>query len=279
MQAQPGAGCVQPAAFVLFIKPVEHMGQRLGRNALARVAHGHGDSALALRDRKADFAAHAAEFDGVIHQVVHHLVHKVFIGIHHRFGGRKARNLDAVCLNALLGSEHHAGDGLPDVIAVGVHFIFARLQLCDVQHIFDKPRQAAHFLRDNLQIMLVVLGRDGSVQHPVHKALHSRHGRAQLVRNIAHKAVARRIDFLQIFRHAVKRGGQLRHLIVPLYRHPGGKIAVAEFLRRVRNAAQRGCHVRGKHNGQYAGHQQHQPCRQNKHGKQVCNIFVQPPRI
>ena len=99
------------------------------------------------------------------------------------------------------------------------------------------------------------------------------------MRDIAHKAVARRIYLLQIFRHAVKRGGKLRHLIVALHRHAGGKISIAKLLRRVGDAAQWCCHMRGEHNGKHAGYQQHQPGGKNEHGKQVRNVLIQPPRV
>lgn len=273
MQTQAASGGVQPTAFVFLVKAVEHIRQRLGRNTRACVAHAYGNGALALCDGKTDLPAHIAELDSVVHQIVDDLVHQILIRQNQGLGWGEAADLDVVGLQPLFRAEHHAGDALPDIIGSGVYFILPGLQLGDVQHVLDETRQAAHLLRDNAQVVVLVFGRDGAVQHAVDKALDGGHGRAQLVSDIAHEAAAGLVDFFQAAGHGVKGLGQLGQLIVALHGHAGGKISAAELFRGVRNAAQRRGHAVGQHDGKHAGYHQHQPGGEDERREQVCQVF------
>ena len=76
---------------------------------------------------------------------------QVRVGVHQRlFVHGQALDLDHAVVDALLGRERHAGEGVPDVEHPGVHLIFAALQLREVQHILDEARQTARLLADQL---------------------------------------------------------------------------------------------------------------------------------
>ena len=202
-------------------------------------------------------------------------MHQIRVGVHHGALGHQPLNLDLAALNALFGGQCRAGDALPHVVAAGVHLIFARLQLGDVQHILDEPGQAAHLLADHAQIVVVQLRGNGAVQHTVHKALHAGHGGAQFVGDVAHEVGAGRVNGLQIGGHVVEGHGQLGHLVLAFHRHTGGEIPRAELACRLGNAPQRQGEPGGEHHAEQAGNQQHQPRREDEGAEHIRHIAVQ----
>ena len=87
----------------------------------------------------------------------------------------QALQLDHAVVDPLFRRERHAGQGLPDVEHPGVHLILAAFQLGQVQHVLDEPGQTAGLLADQLQIVVLHVGRDGAVQNAVDEALDGGH--------------------------------------------------------------------------------------------------------
>ena len=124
--------------------------------------------------------------------------------------------LDHAVVDPLFRRERHAGQGLPDVEHPGVHLILAAFQLGQVQHVLDEPGQTAGLLADQLQIMVLHVGRDGAVQNAVDEALDGGHRGAQLVGDVAHELAARIVVGLDIFGHLVEGVGQVHDLAFAL---------------------------------------------------------------
>ena len=187
MQPQTASSGIHAAGAVLFVKTLKHKGQRLGGNARAGVLDGHLHHVPFFLGGKADDAPRRGEFDGVVHDVVHHLMHKIRVGKDHQAVAAQPLDVDFAVLDALLVRQHHIGDGLPHIVAAGLDGHLARLQLGDVQHVLHQPGQPSCLLRDDGQIPLVFLRRDGAVQHAVNEAFDGGHGGAQLVGDVAHE--------------------------------------------------------------------------------------------
>ena len=89
----------------------------------------------------------------------------------------------------------------------GVQDEFARLNLGSIQHAHDHAAEPSDFLGDDAQIFLLLVGRDGAVQHAVHKAADGGHRGLEFVRYVADKAAREFIELGQIARHVVKGYG------------------------------------------------------------------------
>ena len=113
---------------------------------------------MAERHPEADGAACRGELDGVVQQIVGHLMDEVGVGVDQHFLIHgQAVNVDHAVVDALLCRERHAGDRLPDVEHPGIHLIFAAFQLGKIQHVLDEPCQTARFLTDQLHVFVLVL--------------------------------------------------------------------------------------------------------------------------
>ena len=196
MQPQTASSGIHAAGAVLFVKALKHKRQRFGGNACAGVLDGNLHHVALFVGGKADDAPRRGEFDGVVHDVVHHLMHKIRVGKDHQTAAAQPLDVDFAVLDALFVRQHHIGDGLPHIVAAGLDGHLARLQLGDVQHVLHQPGQPSCLLRDDGQIPLVFLRRDGAVQHAVNESLDGGHGGAQLVGDVAHELAAGIVDGL-----------------------------------------------------------------------------------
>ena len=68
-------------------------------------------------------------------------MHKIRVGIDRQRVAAQPLYVDFSVLNALLIAEYDIGDGFPQIVGLGVDRHLARLQLGDVQHVLDQPRQ------------------------------------------------------------------------------------------------------------------------------------------
>ena len=191
---------------------------------------------------------------------------QVRVGVHQRlFVHGQSLDLDHAVVDALLGRERHAGEGVPDVEHPGIDLVFAAFQLGQIQHVLDQTGQAARLLADQLQIMVLHVGRDGAVQHAVHKALDGGHGGAQLVGDVAHELAPGVVVGLDVVGHAVEGAGQVGHFPFAFHAfHTHGQVAAAKALGRVGHLLQRVGEFAHQQLGQDAGAQQHHAGRQQE---------------
>ena len=196
---------------------------------------------------------------------------QVRVGVdQHLFIHGQAFQLDHAIVDALLCRQCHAGQGLPDIEHPGVHLILAAFQLGEIQHILDEPRQTPGLLADQLQVVVLHLGRDGAVQNAVHKALDGGHGGAQLVGDVAHELTLGVIVGLDILRHLVEGAGKVCHLAITLHAlHADGEVAAAKALGGIGDLLQRVGELTHQQAGQHAGAQQHHAGGQEKVGPEL----------
>ena len=196
---------------------------------------------------------------------------QVRVGVdQHLFIHGQAFQLDHAIVDALLCRKCHAGQGLPDIEHPGVHLILAAFQLGEIQHILDEPCQTAGLLADQLQVVVLHLGRDGAVQNAVHKALDGGHGGAQLVGDVAHELTPGVIVGLDVLRHLVEGAGKVCHLAIALHAlHADGEVAAAKALGGIGDLLQRVGELTHQQAGQHAGAQQHHAGRQEEVGPEL----------
>ena len=220
---------------------------------------------------EADGAARRGELDGVVQQVVGHLMDQVRVGIdQHLFVHGQAFDLDHAVVDALLSRERHAGEGLPDVEHPGVDLVFAAFQLGKVQHVLDEPRQTAGLLADQLQVVVLHVRRDGAVQDAVHKALDGGHGGTQLVGDVAHELAPGIIVILDVLGHAVEGAGKVGHFAFALHAfHAHGQVTAAKALGRIGHLLQRVGQAAHQKLCQQAGAQQHHAGRKQEVGPEL----------
>ena len=152
---------------------------------------------------------------------------------------------------------------------------FPGFQLGDVQHVLHQACQAAGLLRNDCQIALVFLGRDGAVQHAVDKALDGGHGRAQLVSDIAHELSAGIVDRLQARGHIIKGGCKIGQLYAAIDRGAGGKVAAAQAAGGFADILDRPGDALGKHPAQQAAQQQNRGSRNAEHCQHIPHVTGQ----
>ena len=80
VQPQTPALAVSRAAAVGLVEPFKQQRKLPRRDGLARVLHAHHRLAALLREPDAQHPALRAEFDGVIHQIIQHLLDAVAVG-------------------------------------------------------------------------------------------------------------------------------------------------------------------------------------------------------
>ena len=88
------------------------------------------------------------------------------------------------------------------------------LQLAHVQHPPHQPAQAAALVGDDLEILPLVLRRDGAVQNAVCIAGDGGHGRLQLMGDVGDELPPLALRLLQVLRHVVEGGRQLSQLVI-----------------------------------------------------------------
>ena len=275
VQPQTAAPGIHATGAVLFVEALKHKGQRFGGNTGAGVFDADFHHIALSLGRKGDGSPFRGEFDGVVYNVVDHLMHKVRVGVDGQRRAAQPLNVDFSVLDTLLVAEHHVGYGFPQIIVLGVNRHFPGLQLGDVQHILHQPGQASGFLRNDGQVMVVFLRRDGSVQHTVDEALDGGHGGAQLVGNIAHELTAGIIDGLQTHGHVVEGGGEIRQLHAAVHRGAGCEIAAAQPPGGFADVLNGARDAPGQHPAQQAAQQQNGRRRDAEHHEHIHDIGPQ----
>ena len=275
MQPQSAAAGVHAAGAVLLVEPLKHKGQRLGGNACARVLDAHLYHIAAALGGKADRAARRGELDGIIHNIIHDLMHKIRVRVNQQRIAAQTLDVDLAVLDALLVGEHDVGDGFPQIVGLRVDGHLARLELGNIQHVLHQPRQAARLLRDDAQIMLCFLGRDRAVQHAVDEALDGRHGRAQLVGDVAHELPAGIVDGLQPRSHVIEGGRKVSQLHAAVHRRTGRKVPAAQAACGLTDVLDRAGDALGQHPAQDAAQNQDDRRRDAEHRQHIGHVAAQ----
>ena len=133
------------------------------------------------------------------------------------------------------------------------------LQLGDIQHTANQTAQTLGLIGDDVQVMLLMLRRDGAVQNPVHIAGNGGHGGLQLMGHVGDKFLPLIFALLQGRGHIVEGQSQLLHFLTGILVdfHPGIQLSVAEGGGGVGKLLQWLTFPPGKGGNAQHGHQHH----------------------
>ena len=151
-----------------------------------------------------------------------------------------------------------------DVKAAGVYFHLSAVNAGQVQHGFYQPGEALYLVGDNMQVFVLLAPGDGTIQNAVDEPGDGGHGGFQLVGDIGDEAAAHALGVGEGVRHVVKGRGQLAHLVLPGYGHPGGKIPGPKAVGRQGHLPQGPHHAVHKSPHQAEGRRQSRQSRQQK---------------
>ena len=167
---------IQAAAAVGLIEPVEEPWDLLRQDAGAGIAHRYHDI-LALGIKvEGKGAALIDKFDGVIDEIIHHLLDEVGISQHPVAVGIQPLHLDVLFLQPLLEAKQGIGDKGGDLHLGGLDGALAGLDLAEGEHIAHQAGKALDLTGDNAQIVVLPLRRDGAIQDTIDKAADGGHG-------------------------------------------------------------------------------------------------------
>ena len=148
----------------------------------------------------------------IFQQVINDLRNEVTLACdQHGVLGDLRLHIEAAVIDLLLHAQQCQTHTLADVEALLLQFL--ALQLGDVQHTAHKAAEAACFIGDNAEIMLLPLGRDRAIEDTVGIACDGGHGGFQLMGHIGDKVAALPLRLCQGVCHGVKGLRQLAHLI------------------------------------------------------------------
>ena len=177
------------------------------------VAHLHPKGARLRLQGDADLASPGlAEFRRVRQQVQHHLDDAIDVGTHR---GHLLRQLDVDLDRLLLEDLAHAGDRVADQLAhIDAGFLplgLAGLDLREVQHLVDEPRQALGFLGNDAEEFRALLGvHVGVLEQDLREGADRSERRAQLVAYRRYEVVLHPVELLQLLvRRAQLGSGRL----------------------------------------------------------------------
>ena len=236
------------------MEPLEQQRDLLGGDGLPLIPHGDIRLLPVNGQPQIQGGRRGGEFGGVFQQVIHHLGDEVAVALHHHGVLRDLRvHVQPTAHDLLLHGQQGDTGGLAQVELLLPHLLI--LDLGDVQHPPDKAAEPPALVGDDLQILALLLRRDGAVQNAVGIAGNGGHGRLQLMGHVGDEVTPLPLRLLQGVRHGVKRRGKLADLAAAGLLHPHVKVAVgvgAGGLHHLRDGADL---LRG---GDGAGHERHQ---------------------
>ena len=120
MKPKSRAALFTAARFIRFIKAVENVRDLILGDPIATVFNAHIGICVVGSVADLDIAVFVAELDGVLDQVIDHLVDEVRIGLDHDLAVIKATHLDTLFLKRLFKGKHRADDRFIDIEQVGL---------------------------------------------------------------------------------------------------------------------------------------------------------------
>ena len=182
------------------------------------VADGNKDGLALFRGLDHDIGIRAAEFQGVVDEVVEDLLDLVQIRVDVEDpAGQDQPDADIAGAAGLFkGGGDIADDGI-DVKVGALQEDRPGIEVVQGQKPLGQLREAVGLAQDDLQVVLVPLGRDGAVQHGLEEAPHGGQGGAEIVGDVGNEF------FLVILRagnglcHVSEGGGEVAQFILPLH--------------------------------------------------------------
>ena len=251
IQPQAHAVPVLAAGAVGLVEAVEHQGDLLRGNGVSVVADGHVGLPRPGHHRDAQGGLRVGELDGVVQQVVAHLSDGVGVAPHlHRVVGKLGVHVQVPVVDLGLQAHQHPEHDLGDVELLLGGDPLAGLETAQVQHLAHQPGEPPGLGGDDLQVFLLPLGGDGTVQNAVGKAGDGGHGGLEFVGDVGHKFAALGLGLGDGVGHGVEGLGQLPHLVAPAVAvHPGVVLPVAELPHRLGHILEGSGHLQGGHRG------------------------------
>ena len=167
------------------MEPLEQQRQLLGGDGVAQVPHSNAGLAVDIRHAQVQGGALPGEFGGVFQQVIDDLGdHVVVAKDQDGLLGNIRIHIQVPVIDLLFHGDQHPAHTLADIEVAAAPQGVNGLELADVQHPPHHAAETPALVGDDLQVLPLVLRRDGAVQNAVGIAGDGGHGGLQLVGDI-----------------------------------------------------------------------------------------------
>ena len=214
-QSKAGAALVFPAGGVCLVEALPDLVQRFPGDADAVVPDGDIDLVAPVRRLDRDAGIRVAELDGVVDEVVEHLLDLLPVRVHVEMAGSQEK-LDGdppLCTDPLKGGGRVLDDFV-DVEDLLVQHQVPAVELVQGQQILGQIGQTLGLKEDDVQVFLLHFRRDRAVRHGLHISLDGCEGRAEIVGYVCHEFLLVILHIPQLCGHVVEGGGQVSHLVL-----------------------------------------------------------------